>query len=205
MSAGHSYPSALAVVCCVSTKCEQCSIQAFSLLLRVRAIVNLGGRCMSHRNSHPKMHGRFWDSWRDSKTACPLCQRQSYGDVLTGARPNSIWGRFTTFASDTCIPGNVSDYAVYRHTQRPRRDTMSRGDSSLRPRARTVSHDKAILPGARTEPRRFPVRLRCPHFRRGTAHSCPSHRSASDDLVTFFARSDCYRLEPQLLGGICTR
>ncbi|MDD9984377.1 MAG: hypothetical protein OXU81_23960, partial [Gammaproteobacteria bacterium] len=24
----------------------------------------------------------------------------------------------TTFASDTCIPGNVSDYAVYGHTRR---------------------------------------------------------------------------------------
>ena len=59
---------------------------------------------------------------------------------------------------------NVSDYAVYRHTQRPRRDAMSRGDSSLRPRARTVSHDKAILAGARTEPRRCPVRLRVPPF-----------------------------------------
>ena len=31
------------------------------------------------------------------------------------------------------------------------------------------------------------------------------HRSASDDVVTSFARSDCYRLERQLPGGIRTR
>lgn len=30
-----------------------------------------------------------------------------------------------TFASDTRTPGNASDYAVYRHTQPPRRDAMS--------------------------------------------------------------------------------
>ena len=31
------------------------------------------------------------------------------------------------------------------------------------------------------------------------------HRSASDDVVTFIIRSDCYRLERQLPGGIRTR
>ena len=34
---------------------------------------------------------------------------------------------FATLASDTSIPGNASDYAVYRDTQRPRRDAMSQG------------------------------------------------------------------------------
>ena len=41
--------------------------------------------------------------------------------------------------------------------------------------------------------------------RQGTAHGGPSHRSASDVVVTSFARSDCYRLERQLPGGIPTR
>ena len=31
------------------------------------------------------------------------------------------------------------------------------------------------------------------------------HRSASDDLVTSIIRSDCFRLERQLPGGIRTR
>ena len=31
------------------------------------------------------------------------------------------------------------------------------------------------------------------------------HRSASDDVVTSIIRSDCYRLERQLPGGIRTR
>ena len=39
-----------------------------------------------------------------------------------------------------------------------------KGDSSLRRRTRSVSHDKAILARARTEPRRCPVRLRVPPF-----------------------------------------
>ena len=42
-----------------------------------------------------------------------------------------------------------------------------RGDSLLGLRARSVSRDKAILAGARTEPRRCPVRLRVPHLRTG--------------------------------------
>ena len=33
----------------------------------------------------------------------------------------------------------------------------------------------------------------------------PLHRSASDDVVTSIIRSDCYRLERQLPGGIRTR
>ena len=33
----------------------------------------------------------------------------------------------------------------------------------------------------------------------------PLHRSASDDVVTSTIRSDCYRLERQLPGGIRTR
>lgn len=39
-----------------------------------------------------------------------------------------------------------------------------RGNSPLRPRARSVSHDKTILAGARTEPWRCPVRFRVPPF-----------------------------------------
>ena len=31
------------------------------------------------------------------------------------------------------------------------------------------------------------------------------HRSASDDVVTSIIRSDCYRLERQLPGGVRTR
>ena len=47
--------------------------------------------------------------------------------LAEGERPRGVTVPEIMFASDTSIPGNASDYAVYRHTQRPRRDAMFQG------------------------------------------------------------------------------
>ena len=49
------------------------------------------------------------------------------------------------------------------------------------------------------------VYSRCGPHGRWAAHGDPSHRSASNHVVTSMIRSDCYRLERQLPGGVRTR
>ena len=84
----------------------------------------------------------------DHRTPPPLCRRFRWGSLMrpilasrfvelhvfaTGGHPSpetaqyEIYEQLTTFASDTRTPGKASDYAVYRRTQRPRRDAMSQG------------------------------------------------------------------------------
>ena len=92
---------------------------------------------------------------------------------------------------------------------------------------RAVANTPAEPIGARVA--RFPIRVSLPRFQGGSASALPvsrparrslrvtartlaesptatlCHRSASTDVVTSIVRSDCYRLERQLPGGICTR
>ena len=97
--------------------------------------------------------GRAWSvpAWNACEMALCFLLPQS-GDTTRPLRPLRA-------LRVTSAPTRCTDMRSARAETR-----CPRGDSSLRPRARSVSHDKAILAGARIEPRLCPVRLRVPPF-----------------------------------------
>ena len=95
---------------------------------------------------------------------------------VSGTPSGGFAEQVMTFASDTNLRDGLSDCAVCKHAQRLHRDACPSGNSSLRRRRRSTSHDRAIYGCAWIEPGPLPVCLRLQHL--------PSRSIASGHAIT---------------------